>query len=154
MPHWLRLHEAARAPLLSLGLTLAGIAISVYLTIVHFRPGLLTCTVGGCETVQTSKYAELAGVPIAILGLGMYLALAAFSLIRLARPERAPEISIALFAMTLAGAVYAVYLTYLEIAVIEAICQWCVLFALVTWTLFVVEGWQAWRSVATPIELE
>jgi uncharacterized membrane protein len=144
-------HDGARLPLVSLGLTLAGIAISTYLTVAYFRPGLLTCTVGGCETVQSSRYAEVAGVPIAVLGLGMYLALAGLCVFRLARPEQSPEIAIAVFAMALAGSVYAAYLTYVELAVIDAICQWCVLFAFVTWALLAIEGRLAWLGV---IDLE
>ena len=144
--------RAARLPLVALGLALAGMAISGYLTVVHYRPGLLTCTVGGCHTVQTSRYAEVGGIPVAILGLGMSAVLAILGVLRLARPASASEIAIAAFAITLAGSVYAGYLTYVEVAVIDAICQWCVLFALVTWLLLAVEGWQALSGIADPHE--
>lgn len=150
MRRWLL--DAPRLALFSLGLIVAGIAVSGYLTIVHFRPALLACAVGGCETAQTSRYAELGGVPIAALGLGMYGVLAALGLLRLARPARAPDLTMALFALTLAGALYTAYLTYVELAVIDAICQWCVLFALVTWALLVTEGAQVAADIAQPHE--
>ena len=53
----------------------AGVAVAGYLTYVHYRPGALICTGGGgCEAVQDSSYAEIAGIPVALLGLVAYLA--------------------------------------------------------------------------------
>ena len=53
---------------------LAGVAVAGYLTYVHYQPEALICTgSGGCEAVQDSSYAELAGIPVALLGLGAYL---------------------------------------------------------------------------------
>ena len=58
--------------LLRVGLLLvsaAGIAVAAYLTYVHYQPEALICTgSGGCETVQDSEYAVLAGIPVAVLG--------------------------------------------------------------------------------------
>ena len=54
---------------------LAGVAVAGYLTYVHYQPDALICTSGGgCETVQESSYAELAGIPVALLGLLGYVA--------------------------------------------------------------------------------
>ena len=53
---------------------LAGTAVAGYLTYVHYRPAALVCTGGGgCEAVQESSYAELAGIPVALLGFAAYL---------------------------------------------------------------------------------
>ena len=53
----------------------AGVAVAGYLTYVHYQPGALICTGGGgCEAVQDSSYAEIAGIPVALLGLLAYLA--------------------------------------------------------------------------------
>jgi uncharacterized membrane protein len=125
---------------LSLALAAGGIAVSAYLTLVHYRDDLLVCSVGGCHTVQKSPYAELADVPVALLGLGMFVAIALLGLVRLARPELADRITLATFALALAGTIFTIYLTYLELFVIEAVCQWCVLTALLTWALLLVEG--------------
>lgn len=132
--------RTARLPVASLLLAIAGIAVAGYLTVVHFRPALLTCTIGGCHTVQTSRYAEVAGVPVAVLGLAMYLVLAGLAAIRLLRPHLAETLTIIGFAVVFAGAIYAAYLTYVEVAVIHAICQWCVLSAVVTGLILVLEG--------------
>lgn len=130
----------SRLTAISLALALGGIAVSAYLTLVHYRDDLLVCAVGGCHTVQKSPYAEMWGVPVAVLGLGMFVAMTGLLLLRRARPAWAETITLATFGMTLAGAVFAIYLTYLELFVIHAVCQWCVLTAIIIWLLLLVEG--------------
>ena len=130
----------SRLTAISLALAVGGIAVSAYLTLVHYRDDLLVCTVGGCHTVQKSPYAELAGVPVALLGLAMFVAIALLGILRLARPELGERITLATFGLALAGTIFTIYLTYLELFVIDAICQWCVLTALLTWALLLVDG--------------
>ena len=112
-------------------LVLAGIGVAGYLTYVHYAGIDPVCTGGGggCHTVQASDYAELAGIPVAVIGLAGYLALAA-SLLVPGEPGRAAGMGLAL-----AGAGFSLYLTYLELFVIDAICQWCVASAVLMITL-------------------
>jgi uncharacterized membrane protein len=130
----------SRLAAISLALALGGIAVSAYLTLVHYRDDLLVCAVGGCHTVQKSPYAKLEGIPVAVLGLGMFVALTVLFLLRWMRPAWAETITLATFGLALAGAVFTGYLTYLELFVIDAICQWCVLTAIIVWLLTVVEA--------------
>ncbi len=130
-----------RWQLLSLTLALAGIGVAGYLTLAHYRQEILVCGIGDCQTVQNSPYAEIAGVPIALLGAGMYVTLAGISLARWRWPERQDLLTAAAFAIALAGTLYAAYLTYLEIWVIKAICQWCVVSALLTVGIFLAEAY-------------
>jgi uncharacterized membrane protein len=111
-------------------LAVLGAAIAGYLTWVHFAELEPYCVggTGGCERVQSSPYAELAGVPVAVIGLAGYLAVLA----SLALPDR----SLTAF-LALVGAGFNAYLTYLELAVIDAICQWCVASAVVMTALAV-----------------
>jgi uncharacterized membrane protein len=139
-----------RLTALSLALAAGGIAVSAYLTLVHYRDDLLVCAVGGCHTVQKSPYAELYGIPVAILGLGMFVAVLLLGLLRRLRPEVAETTTLVIFGLALAGTVFTVYLTYLELFVIDAVCQWCVLTALLTWALLLVEGTLVWRSLQLP----
>lgn len=143
-----------RLTVISLALALGGIAVSAYLTLVHYRDDLLVCAVGGCHTVQKSPYAELEGIPVALLGLGMFVTMTVLLLLRRMRPDRADTITLATFGLALAGAVFAIYLTYLELFVIHAVCQWCVLTALIIWLLTLIEGTLAWRSLQPPPELD
>lgn len=139
---------------ISIALVAAGLAVAAYLTVVHYRAELLVCAVGGCHTVQKSPYAELMGIPVAVLGLGMYLVLAALLFLRQVRPARGEQIGLAIFGLALAGTVFTIYLTYLELFVIHAICQWCVLFAIITWLLTLVEGVRMWGSLQAPLGFE
>ena len=139
-----------RLPAISLALAVGGIAVSAYLTLVHYRDDLLVCAVGGCHTVQKSPYAELEGIPVAVLGLLMFIAILVLGLLRRARPDWADNITLATFGIALAGTVFTLYLTYLELFVIHAVCQWCVLTAILVWLLLIVEGMLAWRSLQSP----
>jgi uncharacterized membrane protein len=102
-------------------LALAGLGVATYLTVVHYSGGEPVCAVGhGCVTVQESEYAELAGVPVALIGLIGYVAILASLALR-GDTGRLVRV-----AMTAGGFAFSVYLTYLELFVIDAICQWCV----------------------------
>jgi uncharacterized membrane protein len=115
-------------------LVLIGLGIAGYLTWVHYA-GLDPVCVGGgggCERVQSSTYADVAGIPVALLGLIGY---ALIGLSMLPRDERA---RLAGAALALAGFGFSAYLTYLEFAVIDAVCQWCVASAVTMTALAVV----------------
>jgi len=102
-------------------LTLVGLGIASYLTIVHYAGGSPVCAVNhGCETVQKSKYADLAGVPVALIGLVGYVGILASFLVR---GENGRLLRLGL---TATGFAFSAYLTYLELFEINAICQWCV----------------------------
>ncbi|HET9242458.1 MAG TPA: vitamin K epoxide reductase family protein [Gaiella sp.] len=110
-----------RALRLAVGVVaLGGAAVAGYLTYVHYRPAALICTGGGgCEAVQESDYAEVLGIPVALLGLLAYLAvlgLVAWDS-ELARTLAA---AIALAAVGFAG-----YLVAVQAFAIEAWCVWC-----------------------------
>ena len=124
--------------------TLAGAGVAGYLTRSHYDRGALVCTVGDCRTVQESEYADLAGIPVAILGVGMYPTVLALAAIRWRRPRMPGPAPLAVFAIVLAGAFVAAYLTVIEVAVIDAVCQWCVASAVLTAILLAVEGAGVW----------
>ena len=103
-------------------LALAGVGIAGYLTYTHYAHTTIACPIagGGCETVQESSYAELAGIPVALLGLLMYGAVLALVIWD---DERARAICAVL---TVAGLAFALYLLAVQLWVIDAICAWCV----------------------------
>jgi uncharacterized membrane protein len=123
----------------ALALSLAGAVVAGYLTWVHYDISVLTCRIGDCHTVQTSPYATIGSIPIALLGVGMFLAIAMLAVVRWRRPALRWPATFAAFMLAFGGVLYFGYLTYLEVAIIGAICQWCVLAAGLTGTLFVVE---------------
>jgi uncharacterized membrane protein len=101
-------------------LAILGIVVAGYLTYSRLAHVSITCTSGGCETVQTSRYSELAGIPVAVLGLAAYAFIlgTTFFASELARAAGA--------AVALAGALFAAYLVYVQLAVLDAVCDWCV----------------------------
>jgi uncharacterized membrane protein len=127
-----------RLRVFGLAVVLAGVGVAGYLTYVHYA-GLQPFCAGdghGCERVQSSSYALLGGIPVALLGLAGYLAIAAALL---APGERA---RLAAAALAVSGFGFSAYLSYLELFVIDAICQWCVASAALLTLLSVVTVWR------------
>ena len=135
-----------RASLVTLVMAGAGLAIAAYLTWAHYQHGALVCGLGDCETVQTSDYAEIAGTPIALLGTLMFATVIGLVILRSVRPALDEYASAAIVFLTLASVIYYGYLTWVEISVLDAICQWCVLSSLMTVGILVNEGWRFTRS--------
>ena len=131
-------------PRVMFALAILGTAIAGYLTWVHYSGHLALCTgTGGCETVQASRYSVVAGVPVALLGLLTYLGLLLVTGWRMYAGLATPTgVMLALFGIALAGVLYSAYLTYLEVAVIHAICPWCVSSAIVMVIIFVLACWE------------
>jgi uncharacterized membrane protein len=100
-------------------LALAGAGVAAYLVYARYTGTRLACTTGGCETVQHSQYAKAAGIPVAVLGLAAYLAVFATAL------STRIEAAALGAAIVLGGLAFGVYLIVIQVAVIEAICQWC-----------------------------
>jgi uncharacterized membrane protein len=128
-----------------------GILLAAYLTWVHFNTRSLVCGLGDCHTVQASEFATIGPVPVAVLGLGMYVTVCLANLIGLAQPERAMPSAVVAFGVLLAGTLYAVYLTWLEVAVIRAICQWCVASAILSVLLLVIQSGIVWDLLRGPL---
>lgn len=99
---------------------LAGVGVAGYLTWAHFGDTSVLCVAGGgCETVQESEYAEIAGIPVAVLGLGAYVTILGLTVW--------DSVGARLAAASLAflGLLFSLYLLVLQLFVIEAVCIWC-----------------------------
>jgi uncharacterized membrane protein len=136
----------ARRPTLrvaTFAVALIGLGIATYLTIVHYAGGSPACAIAhGCETVQKSRYAELAGIPVAVLGLVGYVGILA-SLLRDDEAFRTATAFIAIVGLAFSG-----YLTYLELFTIHAICIWCVGSAI---CMLVLTGLSVTRMLRSPV---
>ena len=131
-------------------LALGGVGLSTYLAMYKLGYiGTLACGTGGCELVQMSKWATFLGLPVAIWGVLYYVAL--FVVAFAGTMERfvdSPWISHALLALTSWGVAFSVWLTYLELYVIHAICRFCVVSAVLITVTLVVSIFE-WRSRPT-----
>jgi uncharacterized membrane protein len=124
-----------------------GIGVATYIAISEADGGSPACIAGGgggCQTVAESAYSELAGVNVAVIGIFGYVLLLATAILR------GDGARMAGFALALIGFGFSIYLTYLELFVIDAICQWCVVSAVVMTVLFGVNAIRMVRYVGTP----
>lgn len=129
-------------------LALAGIFVALYLTLYKLGMiGELSCRVGSCETVNSSPWALFLGAPVAAWGVGYYVA--TFALATAGLQDRFADsrrLSLALVLMSGFGVVFSGWLTYLELFVIRAICQWCVVSAVIVTAIFLLCLWDYLRT--------
>lgn len=114
-------------------LSVIGLGVATYLTIIHYAGINPACTAGqSCVKVQTSAWSKLDGVPVALLGLIGYIGIT----ISLLVPDR-EESRLATLGLTLVGFAFSGYLTYRELFSIHAICEWCASSAVILTILFI-----------------
>jgi uncharacterized membrane protein len=109
-------------------LSIVGLGVALYLTYVEWSHARAICgPVGDCNTVQSSSYARLFGFfPVGLLGALGYIAMLVAWGCQHWRTDRLAKLSHpALFGMALFGLIFSIYLTYLEMFVIMAVCIWC-----------------------------
>ncbi len=129
-----------------MALTVVGLVDAVYLTWLKVSGDTGLClNWGQCDVVNASPYAEIYGIPIALLGAGAYATM--LLLLLLERWPRAPQglrqgAPYAVFTLALAGTLYSLYLTYIEVFVLQAICPFCVISAIVLALLLVLAAWR------------
>jgi uncharacterized membrane protein len=115
-------------------LVVLGLSVAGYLAYVEVNSVEAVCgPVGECNIVQTSAYAIMLGIPVAVWGVLNYLALGGLWIgQRYLRGQWAHLASLALLGLALFGTLFSIYLTCLELFVIRAICAWCLSSALIT----------------------
>ena len=128
---------------------LVGFFVALYLALYKTGfIGTLACGSGGCATVQTSRWADFLGLPVAAWGVAFYALV--FVLAFLGTVERwadSRRLAAIMLILTGWGVVFSGWLTYLELFVIHAICRWCIASAVIALLLFVlvVLDWRAFR---------
>ncbi len=130
-------------------MALLGLLDAAYLSIERISGGALVCPVGGgCEAVQSSAYAVQLGVPVAFIGVAGYAALLLAALVAL-NADTIAGLSLAdiLLALGSIALLAGVYFSYLQVAVIGAICFWCVVAALLDLGIWLaaLQNWRASR---------
>jgi uncharacterized membrane protein len=120
-------------------LSIIGLVDSLYLTWIKITQNQALCIkgIGDCWSVNTSRYSELFGISIAIYGAAAYVVILLILLFESKITLLTENGYYLLFGLSLLGTIYSIYLTYLEIVVIKAICPFCILSAvLITMLLF------------------
>jgi uncharacterized membrane protein len=122
----------------SLVLTLLGAADAIYLLVLKITQAEVMCVGShGCITVNNSSYAEVYGIPISVIGLFAYLAIAAILILEPRWKLASDNGPLAVFGISLVGVLYSVYLTYIELYVIFAVCPFCVASAILITLIFI-----------------
>jgi uncharacterized membrane protein len=121
---------------------LAGLAIASYLTVVHYHGGVPVCATNGCEVVQQSRYAELLGLPVALLGTLTFAAMLVSAALR------KPVVVVSAAALALTAVLFAAYLVYVQLVVLDAVCMWCVASDTLT-AVVAVAAWLRLRHTVT-----
>jgi uncharacterized membrane protein len=108
-------------------LSVLGLAAALYLTYVETQNVAAVCgPVGDCNAVQASPFAKLFGfLPVGLLGAVGYVGIIAAWFVARSDGAYSRIAALLLFAMALFGVLFTVYLTYLELFVIYAVCIWC-----------------------------
>jgi len=111
---------------LSAVLGFLGFFDSTYLTIVHFKNIVPPCNIHfGCETVLTSTYSLVGSIPLALFGAGFYLAVIVLSILAISNPRNL-HVKALVFSIFV-GFLISLYLFLIQLFVIHAFCQYCLL---------------------------
>lgn len=116
------------------GLTLLGLGVAAYLAYVEINHVEAICgPIGACNVVQSSPYARIFGIPIAVLGVLFYVLIGILWVGQKRLPGRwAGLVEVELLGLSIAGLLFSIYLTWLELFVIQAVCAWCLSSAVIT----------------------
>ena len=121
-----------------IALAVLGLLVSIYMTIFKLTENQKMCLGnGGCSVVNSSKYAEVYGIPVAIVGIGGYLAILGILLSERRNSFLHQNGTMLLFGLALIGFLFTVYLIYVELALIHALCPFCVTSQITMTLLFI-----------------
>lgn len=124
---------------IAIGMAGLGLIDSLYLTVVKLANATAICSgIGDCETVNSSRYSEIGGIPIAVLGAGAYLAILLLLLWEPNLRFNRDYARLAVFGISLSGTLYSAYLTYVEVQILRAICPFCVVSAVLMTGIFAI----------------
>ena len=112
---------------LAIILTIIGLLVSIYMTIYKITSNDSMCVGSGdCKTVNASRYAEVYGIPVAVLGVAGYSAILAVLLLRNRPGFLQQNGTLLFFGLSLTGFLFTLYLIFVEVALIKAYCPFCI----------------------------
>ena len=123
---------------LSLILSFLGFLIATYLTILHFKNIIPPCSIAhGCETVLTSQFATIIGIPIALIGSLYYIALIVVLALTLTFTQKKGLFKKATVLLTFSALIVSAILVGIQAFILHAFCQWCLTCEAINLLLFI-----------------
>lgn len=111
----------------SVALVIVGLLVSIYMTVYKLTSNNAMCLGSGdCSTVNASRYSEVNGIPVAVIGVLGYLAILATHFFENRNNFLKQNGTLLIFGMALAGFIFTVWLIYVEVAILKALCPFCV----------------------------
>jgi uncharacterized membrane protein len=112
---------------ISIGLAVLGVLVSAYMTVYKLTENKNMCLGSGdCATVNASSYSQVGIIPVALIGVGGYLAILACLWMETRSSFFRKNGTMVAFALALVGFLFTLYLIYVEIALIHAFCPFCI----------------------------
>jgi len=131
----------------SVALVVLGLLVSIYMTIYKYSGNDNMCLGSGdCHTVNASRYSEVNGIPVAVFGIGGYLAILAVLYFENRNRFFRDNATLMVFGMALTGFLFTVWLIYVEIALLKAICPFCVTSQVSMTLIFILAVWRLIRQ--------
>lgn len=131
----------------SVALVVLGLLVSIYMTIYKYSGNDNMCLGSGdCHTVNASRYSEVNGIPVAVFGIGGYLAILAVLYFENRNRFFKDNATLMVFGMALTGFLFTVWLIYVEIALLKAICPFCVTSQVAMTLIFILAVWRLIRQ--------
>jgi uncharacterized membrane protein len=134
-------------------LSVIGSCVSLYLTWTQYSEEDVACPIDpkdGCQTVNSSSYAKIWFVPVALLGFLSYLLVGIEALLS----HRHEKIALLLVIHTSFSFLFSIYLTAVEIWIIETICEWCVISLVIATLQFGLTSFSSWKAMQKSIILK
>jgi len=124
---------------LSLALVILGLLVSIYMTIYKLTENNAMCLGSGdCSTVNASRYSEVYGIPVAFIGVLGYGSILASLLLEKRNDFFRQNSTLIIFGLSLAGFVFTLYLIYVELYLIKALCPFCLISQVAMTLLFII----------------
>jgi len=124
---------------ITIALAVIGLLVSIYMTIYKVTSNEAMCVgSSGCSEVNASRYSEVNGIPVAVLGVGGYAAILALFFLEQSSGFFEENGTMIFFGISLVGFLFTLYLIYVEIALIKAYCPFCLTSQAVMTVIFII----------------
>lgn len=131
-------------PYLLLIFSVLGLLDAAYLSIQHIFNTIPPCTIGGCETVLTSSFSIVLGIPLPFLGAGFYVVILILTGLFLQTKNK--RLTTIIFTLCTLGLLTGIFLIYVQGFILHAWCYYCLFSELIDFLLFDT-AWWLWNSL-------